>query len=162
MADTLKEIKKLLRGEFVVKDGITIAIEDFKLKNLVGWQGYLNGSGNVNTLGVSSEVREYVCDDTVEEPLNAFMRILIKYGQTTALASKPDAVGFLAIHGLGNTMLFVLEETGWGRMRISIYTARTATASLVLNRAIKMIEEELPSGVEKVEVIDVDDKKKRK
>ncbi len=161
MVDTSKEIRKLLRGEFVVKDGITIALEDFRLKNIVGWQGYLNGTANVNTLGVSSAVTEFSCDDTVEDPLHDFMRVLIKYGQLAALASKPDAVGFLATHGLGNTMLFVLEETEWGHMKISYYTARTATSAIVINRAMKLIEAELPSGAEKVENTETESGKKK-
>lgn len=159
--DRNSEVKKLLTGQYTMRDGIVIAIEEMKLGNLLNWQGMPNGGDNAGILGVSRQVTEYEYDSSVEDPLHALMAILIRYGKLTALQTAPDAVGFLDRRTLKNTVLYVLEETMRNSFRLSVYTARSAASPMALSRATSLFEKELPEGFVKIEV-SIEPEEKRK
>lgn len=159
--DRNSEIRKLLTGQYRMQDGIIIALGEMKLKNFLNWQGLPSGADNAGLFGVSSHAEEFECDSSISDPLSAFMSVLIRYGKLTALASEPDAVGFLDRRTIQDTMLYLLEETSTG-FRLTIYTGRSPLAKTNITRAFGHVVKELPEAFHIVETINVDNPQKKK
>lgn len=155
MVSLISEVRKLLTGRYHIVDGIIIAYEDNTVRNLIGWQGLPTGGGNAIVMGITAEAYEYGFDDAkVDNPLEEVLKILMRYARLTALASNADAVGFLQNSvSLGN-FLYVIEETLYGRLKVTVYTSRSATSSLCIKRAFKQLEDELPEGFFKYDAED--------
>lgn len=164
MLDLTSEIRRLLTGRYRIIDGIIIAYEDNTIRNLIGWQGLPTGGNNAMVLGISAESFEYDYDSSkISEPLQEVMRVLIRFGKITALSSRPDSVGFL-VKNINTSYLYVVDETKTNRIRIFVYTSRSATNALTFRKAFKDLEEDLPDGfVKYISEDDIDkDKKKKK
>lgn len=162
MADLTGEIKKILTGRYHVVDGIIIAYEDNTFKNLIKWQGLPTGGNNAMALGVTAESFEYEFDSTeIKEPLNEVMRVLIAYGKVTAFATSPDSVGFF-VKNINNGYIYVVDESMNNRIKVTVYTSRSATSSLTFRRAFKNLEDDLPNGFKRFIYEDEDENKKKR
>lgn len=152
MAGTVNEIKKLLTGRYHIVDGILIAYEDNTVRNLMGWQGLPTGGGNAIVMGITAEAFEYGFDDAkIDNPLQEILKVLIRFARLTALASNADAVAFLQNSVTLGNFLYVVEETLYNRIKVTVYTSRSATSNMCIKRAFKQLEDELPEGFFKYE-----------
>lgn len=159
--DNLSEIRKILTGRYTVVDNIIVAYADSKIQNVLTWQGISGGAANAFTLGIHEETKEYMFPNYIENAEEEMLKILINHGKVVALATEPNAVGFLrrAVGGVAD--LYVVKGLDSNLVSVTLYTAKSATAQINASRAFKIIEDELSDEVLVTPILKVKDDKKK-
>lgn len=138
-----REIKKILAGNVAFESGMIVAREG---NWLVGSQGIPNGWGTMMVAGLYR--REFWFDITEKKQIGfeEAAKVLQCMGKRCRLNAFPGSEAVIRRNGMLNPQVLILERDEY-QLRITIYTARSLTASLACKRTIKIFQKYLPQGV---------------
>ena len=143
MSKKEQEIKKILAGNIAFEGNVIVA---GKGSLLIGKQGIPNGWSAMMLAGLCR--REYWFDitDKKQEGFEEAAKVLGCLGKRCKLEHFPASEAVIRRNGIFNPQILILEKDEY-QLRLTIYTARTITASFACRKTAKAFQNHLPQGI---------------
>ena len=146
MSEKEQEIKKILAGNVDFENDIIVAREGI---SLIGMQGFPNGWSSMLIAGLYSHEFWYDITENTENGFQEAANVLFCMGKRCKLTYIPGSEAIIK-RGMSNSQLLVLEKSQY-QLRLTIYSARTATAFLAAQITAKEFTKHLPKGIYAIE-----------